>query len=172
MTDNDKLDAAAPNSGAQAAEQADAYKGVFAPRHLRFDDGSTMTIPPHPSLRMFDEERLAAYDELLFEVESYDRGPDLFIPEQKSTDRNGNEIVLPPETKKGPVLTPHRKKGKLITPPWEARVVIAVLGQQKYDLLRSKTIDGERAGAADVWRAWSEQRVDISERQRTDSKSG
>lgn len=163
------------DAGAQAAEQAAEYNSIlFATMTLQFDDGSTMQIPPQPSLRMLDDDCLAAYDQLLFETESYDRGPDVIIAEHQALDKDGKPTgaVIPEETVKGPLLgPPYRKDGVLVSPPFEVREVMAALGDDKYKELRSKTIDGRPACAADVRRLWGEQGLKLMERQKSDSKS-
>lgn len=136
------------NPGTYAREQANEYSSIFADRIIRFDDGTTMTIPPHPSMRMLDDDVLEEYDAYLEEVETYDR------------DENG-EI-------KGP---PYYKKGRRVSPPREVKIVQIVLGKEQYDLLRSKTINGRKAGARDVWRAWSEQSASLISRSDADPKS-
>lgn len=156
----------------EAREQANAYKSIFADRELTFDDGSKMVVPPHPNLRMLDDDALEAYEAYLEEVETYDRGPDIYIPEQKVKDRDGNEMTLPAEVRPGQVLgPPYFKDKKRVTPPREVRIVQVVLGAEQYDLLRSKKIDGRKAGARDVWRAWNEQGSEITSRVDADSKS-
>lgn len=160
------------NSGSEAREQANAYDSPFADRILKFDDGDTMTLPPHPNLRMLDDDALEAYEAYLEEVETYDRGPDLYIPEQKVKDRDGNEMVLPAETRPGQVLgPPYFKDGKRVTPPREIRIVQVILGDEEYARLRSKKINNRKAGARDVWRAWTEQGAEVVERVNRDSKS-
>ncbi|AXN50935.1 hypothetical protein MMRN_38400 [Mycobacterium marinum] len=163
-----------PNAGVQAAEQAAEYNNLlFASLTLRFDDGTSMSIPPQPSLRMLDDDCLAAYDELHFEAESYDRGPDVIIPEHQALDKDGKPTgaTIPEEIVKGNLLVPYRKEGKLVSPPFDVREVMAVLGEEKYRELRSKTIDGRPACAADVRRLWGEQGLKLMERQKSDSKS-
>lgn len=158
------------DAGRHAAEQAKEYDSVFASHTLTFDDGTTLEIPPQPSLRMLDDDCLEAYDRLIFEAESYDR-EEISLPERTVKDDDGNEMVLPAETKKGGYLTPYRKGGVLISPPWEVQEVQAALGPDNYALLRSKTINGRRAGAGDVRRKWNEQGLRLMERQKSDSKS-
>lgn len=160
------------NAGSEAREQATTYASIFADRTLTFDDGTTMTLPPHPNLRMLDDDALEAYEAYLEEVETYDRGPDIYIPEQKVKDRNGDEMVLPAETRPGQVLgPPYFKNKKRVSPPREIRIVQVILGKDQYDVLRSKQIDGRKAGARDVWRAWNEQGNEITARVDDDSKS-
>lgn len=161
---------------AEAREQATAYSSIFAPHKLTFDDGTTMEIPPHPSLRMFDDERQADYDQLMFEAESYERGPDIFIPEQKVKDSAGNELTLPADTRPGNILVPYRRKNadgviEVVKPPHEVKVVQAALGVDEYERLRGKTIDGQQAGARHVWQVWNEQGSSLVNRQVADPKS-
>ena len=155
-----------PDAARRARDQAAAYDSVFAatPLELTFSDGSTeiVEIPPHPNLSMLDDERQEAYEELMFEAESFDREPDIYIPEQ--TLESG--VVLPAETRKGRVLQPYRKDGELVKPPHSVRVVQACLGDDNYAKLR-------RAGknAADVWRIWNQQGLDLANRSDVDPKS-
>ncbi|UCR74389.1 tail assembly chaperone [Mycobacterium phage Ritam007] len=165
------------NAGKSAAEQAEQYSSVFAPRKLVLDDGTELVIPPHPNLRMLDDDALAALEALNFELESYDREPDIFIPEQKIKDKDGNEIVLPAETKPGPLKTnPYRKTDKdgnttIMNPPYEVQVAKIALGEEDYAKLRAGTINGRKGSAADVWRAWNEQSLEVKKRVDADPKS-
>lgn len=159
------------NAGRYATDQATEYgASIFAWTTLTFDDGSSMQIPPMPSLRQLDDDCLAAYDQLIVESESYDR-EDIELPERTVKDDEGNEMTLPAETKKGPYRQPYHKDGVLLSPPWEVREVQAAIGPEQYAELRSKTINGRRAGANDVRRIWSEQGLRVMERQKRDSKS-
>ncbi|MBX9638356.1 hypothetical protein ACX9NE_26765 [Mycobacterium sp. ML4] len=159
------------NAGRIATDQATEYDAsIFAWTTLRFDDGSSMQIPPQPSLRQLDDDCLAAYDRLIVESESYDREV-IELPERTIKDDDGNEMTLPAETKEGPYRQPYRKDGVLLSPPWEVQEVQAAIGPEQYEFLRSKMIDGRRAGAGDVRRIWSEQGLRLMERQKRDSKS-
>lgn len=158
------------NAGREAQEQAKAYNSIFAPRELTLDDGTVIEVPPHPRLRMLDDDVLATLEELDFETESYDRGPEVYIPEQKVKDRAGNDMVLAAETRPGPLLLPYRKDGKLIKPPYSVRVAEVALGDD-YLKLRAGKVDGHRGSAADVWRIWSEQSLEVTEREGSDTKS-
>jgi hypothetical protein len=155
-----------PEAGRRAREQAAAYDSVFAatPLELTYEDGSTETIeiPPHPNLSMLDDERQEAYEELMFEAEGFDREPDIYIPEQTLD----NGVVLPAETKKGRVLQPYRKDGELVKPPHSVRVVQACLGDDVYAKLRRAS-----KSAADVWRIWNQQGLDLAARSDADPKS-
>lgn len=165
------------NVGRQAREQATAYTSIFAPRELVLDDGTVIEIPPHPNLRMLDDDAQAALERLEFELESYDRHPDIYVPEQKSKDRNGDEIILPAETKPGAVKIPYRKtdpatgEAKLLDPPYTVQVAKIALGEAAYKKLRAGKVNGRRGSAADVWRIWNNQGLDLAEREASDSKS-
>jgi hypothetical protein len=155
-----KLPSAMPASDAR--EQAEAYDSMFADTPLTLDDGRVIQIPPHPDFGMLDDEQMTEYEELRFEVESYDREPDIFIPEQRLRGENGQEtgVVLPAETQPGALKRPFRKDGVLIKPAYSVRAVQAALGEQKYKLLREGGCN-----AADVWKIWGKQGLIARERQ-------
>lgn len=156
----------------EAREQATAYRSMFAPTPmtLEYPDGTTeeIEIPPHPNLRLLDDDNLDAYEDLLFEAEeTYDREPDIVIPEQKFD----NGIVLPAETKRGVLKTPYRVTGddgkpQLVKPPWSVKVCMACLGGDTY-----KKLQAAGMSAADVWAIWNEQGLELAERETGDPKS-
>lgn len=148
--------------GRRAREQATAYQSVFDSTFIDLDDGSTIEIPPHPDLRMLNDDRQEAYEELLFETESYDREPDVFIPEQHLD----GGVTLPAETRQGQLKWPYRKNGELIKPPYRTRVVQVALGDEAYARLKANGLD-----AADVWKIWREQNERIINRGDADPKS-
>lgn len=162
-----------------AAEQASQYLSIFAPRELKLDDGTVIHVPPHPNLRMLDDEALDALDELhLMLEEEFDREEDIYIPEQKVKDRNGDDMVLPAETKRGPLKTnPYRKtdpktgKVERLNPSYQVQVAMIALGDKDYAKLRAGTINGRRGSQADVWRVWNEQGSDLVRRRAEDPKS-
>lgn len=154
------------NSGRLATDQATEYDAsIFAWTTLTFDDGTKMQIPPQPNLRQLDDDCLAAYDQLIVESESYDHED---IPESTVTGDDGKEVVIPAHKK---YRQPYHKGGVLLNPPWEVQEVRAAIGPDQYELLRSKTINGRRAGAGDVRRIWNEAGLRLMERQKRDSKS-
>ena len=157
-----------PNAGRQAREQADAYDSLFADIQLELNDGTFLAVPPHPDLGMLDDEAMGEYEELQFEMESYDREEDIFIPEQRLKDSNGNEngVVLPATTSPGALKRPYRKDGELIKPPHSVRVARIALGEEGYQRLIA---GGKSAG--DVWRAWAKQAAELRDREASDSKS-
>jgi len=159
-----------PDAPRQAREQADAYDSVFADVDLELDDGTTVKIPPHPDLGMIDDERMEAYEQLLYEVdEEYDREEDIIIPEQRLRDPStGQEtgVVIPETTQRGMLKRPYRKNKELVKPPHSVKVVMAVLGEDEYARLKA----GGRS-ARDVWRIWGQKGLELSQRQSADPKS-
>ena len=166
-----------PNSDAprEAREQAEEYDSPFAGGKITLDNGDDIEVPPHPNLRMLDDEALAEYDKLELALESYDRHPDIRVPEQKIYDKFGNHVsTIPaePEPRPGPLKTPYRKTDEdgtevLMDPPYNVRVAQIALGPD-YEKLRAGLIDGRRGSARDVWRIWNEQGQKAVERQNSD----
>ncbi len=149
-----KLPGAAQPSAAR--DQADAYESLFRQRPLELNNGDTLMIPPHPDFGMLDDDRMEAYEELQFEMESYDREEDIYIPEQTLD----NGVVLPAEVRKGELLRPLRKDGELVKPPHTVRVVMAALGPDEYARLKAGGCN-----AADVWKIWGQQGMEVRDRQ-------
>lgn len=160
----------ASEAASQAREQADAYNSVFADVDLELNDGTVIKIPPHPDLGMIDDERMEAYEELLYEVdENYDREEEIIIPEQRLRDPNtGQEtgVVIPATSQRGMLKRPYRKGNELVKPPHSVKVVMAVIGEEEYAKMRA----GGRS-AKDVWRIWGQKGLELSQRQSGDPKS-
>lgn len=156
----------------KAREQAAAYRSMFAPTTMTLtypdDTSEEIELPPHPNLRLLDDDNLDAYEDLLFEAEeTYDREDDIVIPEQKLD----NGIVLPAETRRGVLKTPYRitgddGKAQLVKPPWSVKVCMACLGEDTY-----KKLQAAGKSAADVWAIWNEQGLELAERETADPKS-
>lgn len=145
-----------------ARQQAEAYDSLFSSTPLTLDDGSDLKIPPHPDFGMLDDDRMEDYEDLLMEVEDYDRDEEIYIPEQKLE----SGVTLPAETRKGNLLRPYRKNGVRVKPAHSVRVVQAALGPEDYARLRA----GGR-NAADVWKVWGKQGLAVQERRIFDPKS-
>jgi len=162
------------NPGVAAAEQAKAYQSPFAPRELALDDGTVIEVPPHPNLRMLDDDALAEWDQLWFDLESYDHH-EVALPERTVTDKDGTEMGLPAETKQGGRKVPYRRtdpdgKVTLLDPPYEVRVAQIALGED-YAVLRAGKVNGRRGAARHVWAVWNAQSMDLTERQAAAPKS-
>lgn len=164
---------ASDDASAEAREQATEYDGIYASTRLDLDGGDFIMIPVHPDYGLLDDDRMQAYEELLYEADTeYLRGPDIVIPEQHVKDANGDDtgMVVPGETVRGPLLRPFRKLVdgvvQQVKPPHTVRMVQAALGEAEYKRLR----DGGRS-AGDVLKIWAEQTERINERRKADSKS-
>jgi len=157
-----------PNSGRQAREQANAYDSLFADTPLELNDGTFLAIPPHPDLGMLDDEQMDDYEDLVMELETYDREEDVYIPEQRLLDAKGNEtgVVLPASTERGALKRPYRKDGVRVKPAHSVRVAMIALGEEGYKRLR----EGGRS-AKDVWRIWGRQAAELADRRAGDDKS-
>jgi len=150
-----KMASAAAEAAREAREQAEAYDSLFANQKLELADGSIMEIPPHPDFGMLDDERMEDYEDLMFELDTtYDREPDIYIPEQVI-----DGMTMPAETKRGDLLRPYRRNGERVRPSHSIRVVKAALGEDAYAQLKA----GGRC-AADVWRIWGKQGLEVNQR--------
>lgn len=139
----------------EARDQAEAYDSLFANQKLELNDGTVVEIPPHPDFGMLDDDRMEDYEDLLLRVDTlYDREPDIFIPEQEI-----DGVVMPAETKRGDLLRPYRIGGERVKPSHSVAVVIAALGEDGYARIKA----GGRC-AADVWRVWGRQGLEIQQR--------
>ena len=175
-TDGDKpkrkLPTTPDTAAADAREQADEYESIFGNTRLDLNDGDFMMIPPHPDYGMLDDEKMDAWDELRFTVDTvYDREPDTLIPEQTLD----GGLKLSAETVRGAIKQPFRitttgDDGQpvttLVKPAHSVKVVMVALGEDGYKQLR----EGGR-NASDVWKIWGRQGQLIKERQQRDSKS-
>ena len=172
---NGKLETVPANAAREALEQAKAYESVFEPTELKLNDGTTIEIPPHPDLGMLDDERLDDYEQLLYERDTlYAREPDIYYPEQKLKDADGNETgaVLPAETKRGALKVPYRTvnengEEERLKPGWSIRVVTAVLGEVEYKRLK----EGGKS-AKDVWAIWQKRNLEVAERRARSQADG
>jgi hypothetical protein len=147
----------------QAREQAEAYESMLKNTPLEIN-GATFSIPPHPDLGMLDDDQMEEYEDLLVELKTYDREPD--VPEQHIKDENGKDtgIVIPAQP--GELIRPYTKDGVRVRPAYSIRVAKIALGETEYKRLR------EAGGsAADVWRVWGAQGLELRKRQAEDPKS-
>lgn len=162
------LPTATPDFAAQAREQADEYDSLFANTDLELNDGTTLSVPPHPDFGMLDDDAMDAYTELLYVRDTeYEREPDIYYPEQRLKNPDGTEsgVVLPADTKRGDLKSPYRTKdaegnSTLVKPAWTTQLVMAALGEPNYRRLR----EGGKS-SADVWRIWGRQGVEAQARE-------
>lgn len=160
MSQPESLANAGPTEDARL--QAEEYDSLFASSPLKLNNGESVMVPLHPSFGMLDDDRTEDYEDLLMEIETYDRAPDIYIPETKLDDG----AIVPSETIKGDLLRPYRVDGVRVRPAHSVKVVQAALGLDAYQKLR----DGGKS-AADVWKIWGKQGLEIQARSQGDSKS-
>lgn len=157
------LPTTSPDAPREALTQAEEYESLFGTTDIVLDDGDVVKVPPHPDYGMISDDQMAEYDELLFAVDTtYDREPDVAVPEQKLD----NGLIIPAETRRGAIKQPPRINNVLVKPPHTVRVAQIALGEVEYKRLQA----GGRS-AADVWKIWGQQGIKMKERQQRDSKS-
>lgn len=136
-----------------AREQAAEYLGYVASEKIRTPRGDVFEIP-NPSL--LDEDQQAAYDRLQFEVESWDRDPDVL--------NDDGSVKI-----RGQIKEPARKTGE------DGRTVLV----ENYNTQLAKAIFGDRYDAFkaaggrgnDVAFFWAKMNKVIADRRKADSKS-
>ncbi|WP_218014516.1 hypothetical protein [Mycolicibacterium palauense] len=166
QTTSSKADTAADSgydSIEDARAQAAEYYGFPVGEDIRLTlpDGTVETFTvPFPG--MLTDEQQERWDELQFEIEQCDRHPDIVIPDHKLTHRDAvgervtakgdhvttetdcvieDETFEPGRTIRGELLIPYRKtepngEATLLQPPYNARVAIALWGEERYKLFR------------------------------------
>src|SRR6185312_9916075 len=106
----------------QAREQAAEATGFLASVEILIGE----EVFEIPQRGLLDDDQREALNKLELETESWDREPDIEIPERRLKDKDGNETdVLPAQTIRGALKTPYRKNGKLITPSYPVQVAVA-----------------------------------------------
>lgn len=154
---SDKQTQDQPSAGERAATQADAYRSIFRSHTFDLGNGDSIEVPPHPALRMLPDDTLEEYEDLLWEVNNqYDRQPDIYHPEQTLT----NGSVVPSSTQKGALIIPYQINGERVRPAHSIRVVQIVLGAERYEKLRAVG-----KSAADIWKLWDEQNLEVANRE-------
>lgn len=128
------------------------YDRLMSDTPLELSDGSFIQIPPHPSLGLLDDDQLEAWEDLQFEMKSYD-SEDIYL--EAEVDADGNEIS-PATVLRDQLVKPYRKDGVLVKPAHSIRVVIAAIGEDAYARLRA----GGK-GSSDVWKIWGKKNVEL-----------
>lgn len=112
----------------QAREQAAEATGFLASIEIVVGD----EVFEIPQRGLLDDDQREALNELELETESWDREPDIEIPERRTKNDDGSETVIAAETRPGALKIPYRKDGKLIKPAYAVRVAVALLGEERY----------------------------------------
>ncbi|MBF4194673.1 hypothetical protein [Mycolicibacterium phlei] len=143
----------------EAKEQAAEYFGFTASVCIELDNGKVFEIP-NPGL--MDDDQLARWEALQFELEKCDREPDVVIPAHTLEDGT----VIPERVIKGDILLPHRINGELLTPPYNVRLAIALFGEEGY-----KEYKAGGGIANQIALEWARMNKEYQERVAADTKS-
>lgn len=192
--DRTVIDDAKSRSVEAAKAQAAEYFGFTASESivLTLEDGSTKTFEvPNPAL--FDDEQQERWEQLQFEIQQCDRLPDIEIPNHKLRHkvtvvdgeevRVGEEITggnvrveesetfVPARTIRGQLITPYQRTDadgqvELMKPGYDARVAIALWGEEGYAVFKANGGNSRLIGLI-----WNRMTREAAEREAADSKS-
>jgi hypothetical protein len=120
-----------------------------------------------PQRGLLDDEQRDRLNEVEMDTETWEREPDIEIPEIRLKDKDGNETeVIPARTIRGALKIPYRKNGKLIKPAYPVRVAIAVLGEDAY-----KRFHAAGGRGSDITAILAQLDKRVEEREKVDPKS-
>lgn len=192
--DRNAIDAAKDRSVEAAKAQAAEYFGFAASESivLTLEDGSTKTFEvPNPAL--FDDDQQERWNQLQFEVQQCDRLPDIVIPDHKLRHKvtyvDGEEVhvgdeitggtvrveesetFVPARTIRGQLISPFQRTGddgkvELMKPGYDARVAIALWGEDGYAVFKANGGNSRLVGLI-----WNRMTREAAEREAADSKS-
>lgn len=192
--DRSVIDEAKSRSVEAAKAQAAEYFGFAASESivLTLEDGSTRTFEvPNPAL--FDDDQQERWNQLQFEIQQCDRLPDIVIPDHKLRHKvtyvDGEEVhvgdeitggtvrveetetFVPARTIRGQLITPYQRtredgKVELIKPGYDARVAIALWGEEGYAVFKANGGNSRLVGLI-----WNQMTREAAEREAADSKS-
>lgn len=148
-----------PKSVQEAKEQAADYFGFTASAFIQTSDGKVWEIP-NPGL--MDDDQAERWEDLQYELQSYDREDDLVIPEQKL--ENGQ--IIPERRIQGDLITPYRKNGERMRPSYNVRLAKVLFGEDGYAAYKA-------AGgiANQIALEWARMNQEYQKRVESDSKS-
>jgi hypothetical protein len=152
----------------EARDQAAEATGFLASIEIEVGD----EVFEIPQRGLFDDEQRERMDALDLATESWDREPDIHIPERHIKD--GEELVVfPAQTRPGPLKIPYRKtvgdKVELIKPSYPVQVAIALWGNAKYEKFKKA---GGSATTVTATLAMLDKRLTDREKSRSESDNG
>lgn len=148
----------ATTSTHDAKEQAAEYFGFASSVYIQ---GKTR-IWEIPSPALMDDDQQERWDELQFTLEQCDREDDIVIPERVREDGS----VAPERVIEGDYKKPYRIKGELLKPTYNARLAIAIFGEEGY-----KEFKADGGSGSLVSLEWARMNKEYMERVEADSKS-
>lgn len=153
-----------PVSVREAKDQAAEFFGFAASAYIQVEGGKVFEIP-NPGL--MDDDQQERWEELQFELEKCDREPDIIIPEHTTEDGT----TIPAQTIQGELITPYRKtvngETKLLKPPYNARLAIALFGEEGYAEFKAGGGSGNQVAIE-----WARMNKEYQDRLASDPKSG
>ncbi len=164
----------------QASEQAAEFFGFAASEKIKVQgpDG-TVEVFEVPNPALLNDDQQERWDALQFDIQQCDRLPGVDIPAHKlqhkvtEGDRvEEDETFVPARTIRGELIQPYRKTQSdgavvLMSPPYNARVAIALWGEDGYARFRAGGGNSRLIGLI-----WSRMEREVAERKAVDSKSG
>lgn len=123
-----------PRSPEHARQQAAEFLGFTASKVIPLPGGGQVEIT-NPG--MFDDDQQERWDALQILLESCEKAPDIEVPEQTVTTKDGNSITTKARKVAAGYLQPLRRKGEngqveYVKPGYAVRQAIAVLGEEGY----------------------------------------
>lgn len=176
----------------EAKAQAAEYFGFPTGEDIRITIDGKVEVFNVPFPGTLSDEQQEAWNALQFEIDQCDRFPDVVIPDHKLTRKEiigsrtvtegekvttetdcvvENEQFVPGSTIRGQLILPYRKTQAdgtvtLMSPSYNARVAIALWGQERYDLFKA---NGGESRLISLLQTKMQQ--ELEERQKSDSKS-
>lgn len=141
-----------------AKEQAAEYFGFAASVYVQ----GKSRIWEIPSPALMDDDQQERWDELQFTLEQCDREDDIVIPARTREDGS----VSPEQVIEGDYKKPYRINGELLKPTYNARLAIALFGDEGYEEFKK---DGGSGSL--VAMEWARMNKEYMERVENDSKS-
>ncbi len=143
----------------EAKDQAAEYFGFAASTYIQTDDGKVWEIP-NPGLMNDDQQE--RWEDLQYELQSFDRDEDLVFPEHKLEDGT----VVPERRIEGDLLVPYRKNGERMKPSYNIRLAKVLFGEDGYEEYKA-------AGgiANQIALEWARMNAEYQARVKTDPKS-
>jgi hypothetical protein len=149
----------ATTSTRDAKEQAAEYFGFAG---STFVEGKSGRVYEIPSPALLDDDQQERWDELQFTLEQCDREDDIVIPERVRDDGT----VSPERVIEGDVKKPYRINGELLKPTYNARLAIALFGNEGYEEFKADGGSGSLVALE-----WARMNKEYMERVEADSKS-
>lgn len=108
-----------------AREQAADACGFAASKVVLTPAGNEWEVP---FIYLLDDDQQVRWDNLQYEMQSWDREDPIVLPENRLEDGT----LIPSRVIKGDYVTPYQRDGVLISPPYNIRLAMALFGEEGY----------------------------------------